>query len=158
MITEIELESGANRALVCYASNLDHYHFFDAVDAVLQDKLKGGDEMELELEPGTDSLEISLKFGDSVRRIAISVPEDCDNAVVGAYFYNEETPVVSVEELADAISEDAPPEPEPAPSISELISDSLRDMMLEEDEDVSIYGASVFVVPNDETVYELEVV
>lgn len=151
MTTNFELTSGRNRALVCYVSHIDAAAFKDTVEAVFNNEQIALDDASdayfLHADDQQTALNIALSWGETSRRLRVG--GSFSDVCVGVFFYNQPAPPeITVEELADAISDDEEPEP---PSITSLVCDALRETF------GGVYGASAFVIPQTETSFALEV-
>ena len=170
MTTNFNLTTGKNRALVCYCATDDGATMRDAIKTVFES-------LNIEIEPFIDgggetvwtianvikftfpepqsALNIALQWGETSRNLKVG--GSFSDVCVGVFFYDAPIPpepeivFIPTDELGNPIGEPEYSEPEPAPSITSLVCDALRDTF------GGVYGASAFVVPDDITLYTLEV-
>lgn len=169
MQTQFNLKNGKNRALICYITDAEPSEIDQVINDVFESlnietkrfvEVVAEDEASCNVmkyrfgEPKT-ALNIALKWNATSRRLRVggSFSEVC----VGAFFYNEPEPpepeivFVPADELGNPIGEPEYEEPEPAPSITELVCDALRETF------GGVYGASAFVIQDNVTSYILEI-
>lgn len=162
MTTNFNLTSGKNRALVCYISTglaIDAIFAFQKVSEIFDDANIDIDTAStftsIPLSQPQSALNIALQWADTSR--SLKVGGSFSDVCVGVYFYDQPIPpepeivFVPVDELGNSIGEPEYEEPEPAPSITELVCDALRETF------GGVYGASAFVVPSEVTEFTLEV-
>lgn len=153
MRTDLDLDSGKNRALVCYCDCInvpEGTNFFECVASVFARENIGLDNVSgtfyCYFDTPKSALNIALEYNNVAKRLKVGGTFNDVN--VGVFFYDQPAPPPQPEPDPD---EEPDEEPEPAPSITSLVCDALRDSF------GGVYGASAFVVPQDITAFTLEV-
>ena len=159
-----KIANAKNRTLICYC-NTDNG---DTMKRVIKDVFNS---QSIDIEPFIDgggettwtvsnvfvcnyvdpqtNLNIALSYNDVIKRLKVG--GEFTNVSIGIFLYDQ-PPTQEPEITPDddtTLEEDI--EPEPAPSITELVCNALNQ------EFVGIYGASAFVIPETETTFTLEV-
>ncbi len=158
MRTQFNLENGKNRALVFYiVPNSPNYSAPTDVEEIVESVFTNAG-----IEPDEASaaklyrfaemknaLNIALCYGDAAKRLKVG--GTFEDVCAGVYFYDQPVPPESEVAEFDEPTELGEDEEPPAPSITSLICDALRN------EFGGVYGASAFVVPDTVTEFTLEV-
>ena len=156
MTTGFELTQGCNRALVCYckADELSTFDFDNAIYAVFEsqniDIATGSGSFICDFGEPQSALNIALQWADTSRNLKVG--GSFSDVCVGVFFYDAPEPIDTrgtMAEVNEFFGEEI--EPEPQPSLTELVCDALRDTF------GGVYGASAFVIPNTVTEFTLEV-
>lgn len=154
MTTNFELESGKNRALVCYCKDVENTATFnDVINGVFEeqdievDECSGSSIYAWNLDEIPTSLNIALEYENVAKRLKVG--GTFTNVCVGVFFYDQPIPPPEPEPDPDA---DPDEEPEPAPSITSLVCDALQAAFPD-----GKIGASAFVINPETTDFELEV-
>ena len=157
-------ENGTNRALVCYCATSNGFEVNNVVNGVFESQninvepfIDGGGEttwttsnvVVFNWEEAISTLNIGLEFADKIKRLKVG--GNFEHVTIGLFFYGQPAPTPESEPISDNDETVIDEEPEPQPSLTELVCDALRDTF------GGTFGASSFAISNTITEFTLEV-